>query len=240
MVGRIYKIGDVEGDAQFWAGTKKVRGSGGGRKGTGRIIEFEGEALDIPGWSDRLGIPTAVIYKRIKAGFPLEDVFYVGNIRERSDRVECGERGCKELTRVVGGQYCRAHEYRLKKYGSVNGQKRKWTSEPAYWVWQNMRLSGVEIGWKDYEEFEKDMGQPGEKGSGHDVLCRRDRKVGYNKENCFWGSKQDSLHVMKVEVDGEVKTLKELSEETGIKFATLAYRFRTGWPVDKMLRDRVC
>jgi hypothetical protein len=238
MVGRVYKIGDVEGDAQFWAGTKKVRRKP-GRLGTGRKIEWNGETLDIPGWSNRLGIPTAVIYKRLKAGFPMEDVFYVGNIKERSDRTVCRKRGCNELERVVGGKYCRGHEYRLKRYGSVNAEKRNWTQEPAYWVWQNMNLSGVEIGWKDYEAFERDMGQPGEKGSGHDVLCRRDWNVGYNKENCFWGTKAQSRHIMTVEVDGVEKTLKELSEETGIKFATLAYRFRKKWPVEKMLRDRV-
>jgi len=209
-----------------------------GRKGTGRILEWNGESGDIPFWSEKLGIPTAVIYKRLKAGFPMEDVLYVGSIKERSAREMCNHAGCKELTRVVGGDFCRGHEYRLKKYGSVNGQKRKWTSEPAYWVWQNMRLSGVEIGWKNYEIFSQDMGQPGEKGSGRDVLCRRNRREGYNKNNCFWGTKAQSLHVMSVEVDGEMKTLKELSEETGIKFATLAYRFRQKWPVEKMLRDR--
>lgn len=208
-----------------------------GRKGTGRILEWNGESGDIPFWSQKLGIPTAVIYKRLKAGFPMEDVLYIGSIKERIAREMCNHAGCNELTRVVGGEFCRGHEYRLKKYGSVDAEKRNWTAEPAYWVWQNMNLSGVEIEWKDYEDFEHDMGQPGEKGSGHDVLCRRDWGKGYGKENCFWGTKAQSRHIMTIEIDGVEKTLKQLSEETGIAFATLAYRFRQKWPVEKMLRD---
>lgn len=194
-----------------------------------KIYEFDGFSGTLKQWSVRTGVSVRTLQKRIYAGKPLKEVFHPGSLR--GEKGECLHYSCKALTRLVGGEYCKHHEYMLRKYGSVGARRRNITREKEYPVWQNMMGSGLEVEWPDYKSFRRDMGR---KKDGQ-VICRRDWSLGYNKENCFWGTRSESRHGRKLHYDGRDLGIREWSKITGISVATLNYRINAGWPVEKIL-----
>lgn len=82
--------------------------------------------------------------------------------------------------------------------------------------------------WHMFENFLRDMG---ERPKGRSI-DRIDNDKGYEKANCRWADRitqaRNKRNVYRILVDGELMTLPELSEKTGIKYATLYYRFKRG------------
>lgn len=201
------------------------------------IYEMDGMSGDIEFWAKMLGVKISTLRARRYKKLPLELVLSEGKLKyvRPSKKDVCGVEGCENPEHYLGGGICRWHKYRLEKYGDVNGAKRVITEEKAYAVWQNMLASGVENAWETYEDFERDMGQPGTK---YRCICRKDWDRGYSKENCFWGTKAQSRHVRMIKIGNEKKTITEWSKQTGIGVETLGYRLKQKWPEHKMLKGR--
>lgn len=105
------------------------------------------------------------------------------------------------------------------------------------------RYGGAGIGicdrWMSFENFYADMGvRP--KGS---TLDRIDNTKGYCPENCRWSTKKDQCNNrnnnVRLEYQGEVKTVAQWARSIGVKHSTLKNRLRLGWSVDRALGVKV-
>ena len=103
--------------------------------------------------------------------------------------------------------------------------------------------------WTEFKNFSKDMYNTycqhsiifGEMDTSID---RIDPNKGYNKENCKWATKKEqsnnARNNVKIEYDGETKTLYEWAEKTGINYQRLWQRiFKEGMPLEKALTTKI-
>lgn len=71
------------------------------------------------------------------------------------------------------------------------------------------------------------------------TLDRIDVNGDYTPENCRWvTSKEQAKNTTRniiIEYGGEARCLKEWSEVTGLSYAAIAKRYRSGWPVAEIL-----
>lgn len=94
--------------------------------------------------------------------------------------------------------------------------------------------------WDSFTCFLQDMGeQPSDK-----TLDRINNYKPYSKENCRWAGKyeqaRNKTNTLKYDYHGELKTLSEISELTGIKYKTLFSRISMyGWDTAKAISTPV-
>lgn len=125
------------------------------------------------------------------------------------------------------------------------------TGTPLYMKWSGMKSRcydpnevsykhyggrGITVSadWMDFRNFERDMGGSFKKGLS---LERIDNEKGYSKDNCKWiplnqqaGNRRNVRHFLH---NGAMKTVRELSELSGIAHKMLYYRItQYGWPVE--------
>jgi len=83
--------------------------------------------------------------------------------------------------------------------------------------------------WHDVRNFVADMGEP---PAGHSI-DRKDGNKGYEPDNCRWAPKlkqnNNRRGVQQIECDGQTKTIREWSDVSGVKHATIDARLRKGW-----------
>lgn len=113
------------------------------------------------------------------------------------------------------------------------------THTPTYISWSRMRSRcfdpnnhtyhryggrGITVcgRWESFENFIADMG---ERPEGR-TLDRIDNDGPYSPENCKWSTQKEQTRNMARTVKFQGKTLREWSEELGIKYATLGWRMR--------------
>lgn len=65
-------------------------------------------------------------------------------------------------------------------------------------------------------------------------LCRKDSYQGFNPENCYW-----ALHynTKMITINGETHSITDWCRLKGIKYATLKYRLKRGWPEEKLFSE---
>jgi hypothetical protein len=137
----------------------------------------------------------------------------------------------------------------VKTHGeSCRGQ---WT--PEYRTWLHMRNRclnekdpnykyhggrGITIDprWDRYENFLEDMGRrPSPKHS----IERKKNELGYSKENCEWAVHLTQCNNRRsnkpLTYNGRTQTRSEWAREMHMKPATLGYRIKAGWSVERAL-----
>ena len=121
------------------------------------------------------------------------------------------------------------------------------TATPTYKTWLSMRRKNVFVcpEWvNSYEAFYRDMGERPDNAN----LCRRLKRRGYSKRNCYWGTRQDvakgSAKVKHLTAYGETKSMAAWSRdprvvEKGISYTTIRARKNIlGWDDHKTLDTR--
>lgn len=118
---------------------------------------------------------------------------------------------------------------------------------PEYVVWSSIQVRchnrsardyrrfgarGIRVcdAWREsYLAFIKDMG---ERPSDEHCLARRDRDKGYDRDNCYWGLKDEERRrprTQMIEIDGVTKSTVEWAKISGIPMTTIWSRVRRGW-----------
>lgn len=90
--------------------------------------------------------------------------------------------------------------------------------------------------WKDFRNFVSDMGlRPAAKLT----IERKDNDGHYEPGNCRWATYHDQSRNysrnINITFNGKTQCLRDWSTETGIKYMTLLFRLRWGWPVERAL-----
>jgi len=94
--------------------------------------------------------------------------------------------------------------------------------------------------WSVFENFIADMGNRPRRGYSID---RIDTDGHYQPSNCRWADQKTQCrntsvnHI--VEFDGRSMPLAEAVEISGIKYNTVLYRIKRGWPVDRAIRGPI-
>lgn len=169
--------------------------------------------------------------------------------------VACVVEGCmrQAVHEATAGFLCGSHYLRLRNRGTLADAPRGEASlKPEYRHWINMRSRcntpsstgfehyggrGIRVctAWEaSFEAFYADMGPRPAPGYSVD---RIDVNGHYEPGNCRWATqKMQSRNIRSnhlVEVSGELITVAEASERTGIKQNTILYRLRRGWSVEQ-------
>ena len=188
--------------------------------------------------------------------FGLLNVISAGALRGRNRYwlclCECGNQ--KEIC------YSSLSSGRTKSCGCLNSKlasDRKFlhgkSKTPIYSVWTNMKARclnsenssfknyggrGIKIcdSWMNFENFLNDMGEPLEKLE----IDRIDNDGDYRKDNCKWSTvkqqNENKRSNRRFMLNGESKTLSQLSEESGVNYFKLRARLlRLNWDLNKAL-----
>lgn len=89
--------------------------------------------------------------------------------------------------------------------------------------------------WLDFEQFIKDMGLP---PSDKHSIERIDNYDGYYPDNCKWATNKEQGNNRRdnivITYKGLTQTLTEWSEDLGIPYSRLKWRYHKGWEADKL------
>lgn len=86
------------------------------------------------------------------------------------------------------------------------------------------RLAGFPESWKTYEGFLNDIPEGWKKGK---ILIRKNSKLPYSKDNCYWGEKGDetSAKLTKLTYNGCTKTIAEWCIEYDLNYNGVRQRY---------------
>lgn len=105
---------------------------------------------------------------------------------------------------------------------------------PNHKQWDDYGGRGIRVceRWQSFENFYADMGAKPKDLS----LDRKDNDLGYSPENCRWATRKQQMDNRRVTprfmINGEIKTLTELAQVTGIPKGRIYGRLRKGWVIE--------
>ena len=183
----------------------------------------------------------------------------VGSSSQWLCRCDCGNERYVFLSSLVSGGPkscgCLAAELKSKRtitHGHSVGDKKS----REYMSWSSMKERcnnakstsycnyggrGIAVcpEWSDFEVFLSEMGARPPNHS----LERLNYNLGYFKKNCVWATtniqcnnKRNNHYCL---VNGERKTISQLSHEYGIKSVTILARLRRGWTIERAITHPV-
>jgi len=92
--------------------------------------------------------------------------------------------------------------------------------------------------WKDFALFKQDMGER-PKGA---WLERRDNDGPYSPDNCHWATRSEqqrnTRRSVRVTAGGQTKTLIEWSEDLGVPYTTIDWRWQQRWTPEEIVFGR--
>ncbi len=92
----------------------------------------------------------------------------------------------------------------------------------------------------NFAAFMEDMGMP---PTQKHTLGRINNDGPYTRDNCRWETTKQQANnrrsSVNIEYEGEVHTAQEWAELTGIKPATIYWRFHRGWPAQRIFSHRM-
>lgn len=73
------------------------------------------------------------------------------------------------------------------------------------------------------------------------TIDRIDNNKGYFPENCRWVNRQtqnnNKRNIILIDIDGDKKTIRELSKQYNLEFSTLKTRIKRGWDIKRALNE---
>lgn len=109
--------------------------------------------------------------------------------------------------------------------------------KPWSQAWENYGGRGISVceRWQRFENFWADMGPMYRPGL---TLDRLDNSAGYSPENCAWRTYKEQARNQRanrmIDTPQGPMLLCEAVDLTGINLTTLHYRWKAGWPAERM------
>lgn len=136
------------------------------------------------------------------------------------------------------------NEYLLGIYNKNRRSLSHWATTRIHNSWRSIlftekgKKAGYPDEWKDFLKFADEV-QDGY--SPDKLLARRDVKIPHSKTNSRWVEKEDlqKRNSLTFSYKGSEKTLKELSEITGARPATILQRIRSGLSVEEAVYGKM-
>lgn len=130
-----------------------------------------------------------------------------------------------------------ARKNKSREYRAWCGAKRRCylKTNPKYPSYGGRGIKMCDRWLDSYENFLADMGRC-PKGM---TLGRKDNDGNYEPDNCQWETQKQQANNRRssvwVEFNGQRKTLHQWAESLGMKEATIRYRIKNGFPLEKAL-----
>ncbi len=104
---------------------------------------------------------------------------------------------------------------------------------------KSYRSKGVTVCQRWRESFENFLADMGHSPTEEHTVDRRDNDGNYEPGNCRWATRKEQMRNTSknhpVTIAGVTKTLVEWVEERGLKYNTILYRLKRGWPAEQAL-----
>lgn len=186
----------------------------------------------------------------------------IGKTRSKSGRVawlckcDCGNESAPLTTDLTSGRTQSCGCLHRENVGNVFRKHGQYGTR-LYKIWSNMiqrctnpnhnyyslyGAKGIAVcdAWMQFDAFYEWAVKSGYADSLS--IDRIDNDKGYSPDNCRWATPQEQTDNRRcsiyVSFNGERKTLKEWSNETGIAYKNLLWRMRHGWTIEKALTTK--
>ncbi len=106
---------------------------------------------------------------------------------------------------------------------------------------ENYVLRGIKVCDRWLHSFDNFLSDMGECPDGYEIE-RENNDGNYEPANCKWATRSDNQKNRRCSINfehgGKTQTLKEWAGEYGLRYVTLIYRIKTGWPIEKALTTK--